>query len=272
MKVNFMLVQRTITGIVLSLLVIFCIFYLPTNWFEVISSSIVLFSAWEASSLFWNNRFNIRIIFLFSLLVIFLLFHFLFSETLLIIFGVFWWLFTPFLLSYYSKFQKPLLRNNMWKWMEGILIFLPCLSGILILRKYFGPSYLLYVLIIVWMTDIGAFFAGKFWGKHKLAEVISPKKTIEGLFGGIAAALVTATIGGILINSYSMKLIILLLLAFIVSLWSVIGDLYESMLKRIANVKDSGHILPGHGGIYDRIDSLTAAVPIFTLALFLFGP
>ena len=126
---------------------------------------------------------------------------------------------------------------------------------------------MLYVLAIVWAADIGAYFTGLRFGKNLLGAKISPKKTIEGLIGGIVAALLVATIGGFLLHFTGIRWLFILTLAVIVCLWSVIGDLFESMLKRQAGVKDSGVILPGHGGVYDRIDSLTAAIPLFALGL-----
>lgn len=266
-----MLIQRVITATILALLVLAMIFWLPLKWFEVAAALVVLLAAWEASFLFWQNRLTFRLTFLFSLLILFVLFQFLFPIIPLILLGVLWWLTTPFFLLYFSKNDKHLLGDKFLKLIEGLLIFLPCLIGLVAVRGYFGSGYLLYVLVVIWMTDIGAYFVGRFFGKHKLAEKISPKKTIEGLLGGVTVALITAAIGGFWLEVSGTRFITLLILVFVVSLWSVVGDLYESMLKRIANVKDSGHILPGHGGMYDRIDSLTAAIPIFVLGLFLFG-
>ena len=119
------------------------------------------------------------------------------------------------------------------------------------------------------------------WGKHLLSSAISPKKTVEGLLGGILTALLVAIAGVFLLKSAivkpsvmgfdfsPLKNISLVMLSLVTCLWSVIGDLFESMLKRLAGVKDSGKILPGHGGMYDRIDSLTSAIPIFALGLLL---
>jgi len=126
-------------------------------------------------------------------------------------------------------------------------------------------ALVLFLLILIWAADIGAYFAGKFFGKNKLCPSVSPGKTLEGVYGGIALTQVVAityvyiTTQTPLLNDF----LIFSFLALSVSLVSVLGDLFESVLKRIAEVKDSGNILPGHGGILDRIDSLTSSAPIF---------
>jgi len=126
-------------------------------------------------------------------------------------------------------------------------------------------ALILFLLLIIWATDIGAYFVGKFFGKNKLCPSVSPGKTLEGVYGGIALAQIVAitfvysSTQMLLLNDF----LIFSFLALSVSLVSVLGDLFESVLKRIAEVKDSGNILPGHGGLLDRIDSLTSSAPIF---------
>ena len=128
----------------------------------------------------------------------------------------------------------------------------------------------LFILCLVWAADTGAYFSGTLWGKHKLAPKISPGKTIEGLCGGIMSALIVAAIFAVFAKIEFSKLLPWTFLVILVVLFSVLGDLFESIMKRQAGVKDSGQWIPGHGGILDRIDSLTAAVPVFTLGLLLF--
>jgi phosphatidate cytidylyltransferase len=130
--------------------------------------------------------------------------------------------------------------------------------------------YVMFALCLIWAADSGAYFIGKYFGKHKLAVKISPKKTVEGLLGGILFAFVTALIFALIAKVPFNKWLYWSGLVLITVLFSVLGDLFESMLKRRANVKDSGSLVPGHGGVLDRIDSLTAALPVFTLGLLLF--
>ena len=129
-------------------------------------------------------------------------------------------------------------------------------------------NYLVLLLFgLIWAADVGAYFAGKAIGKIKLSPNVSPKKTVEGLVGGVILSLIVAgTYVFVSLDSPSISDYLTFgVLSIIISLASVIGDLFESVLKRLANVKDSGRLLPGHGGMLDRIDSLTCAAPIFFL-------
>ncbi len=135
-------------------------------------------------------------------------------------------------------------------------------------NHYTGAWWLLYVMILVWGADSGAYMFGKLFGKHKLAPKVSPGKTWQGFIGG----LLTAAIISWLFGRYAPLNVVpttLLACSVLAALASVLGDLTESMFKREAGIKDSGHLIPGHGGILDRIDSLTAAVPVFACLMLL---
>jgi phosphatidate cytidylyltransferase len=129
----------------------------------------------------------------------------------------------------------------------------------------------LFLLVLIWAADVGAYFAGRAYGKNKLCPAVSPGKTLEGVYGGIALSqLVAISYVYISIQTPSVNdFLMFCFLSLSVALVSVLGDLFESVLKRIAKVKDSGKLLPGHGGLLDRIDSLTSSAPIFFL-LFIF--
>lgn len=135
-------------------------------------------------------------------------------------------------------------------------------------NHYSGAIWLLYVMILVWGADSGAYMFGKLFGKHKLAPKVSPGKTWQGFIGGLATAAVISWGYGMWAN-LNVAPVILLICSVVAALASVLGDLTESMFKREAGIKDSGHLIPGHGGILDRIDSLTAAVPVFACLLLL---
>ena len=131
-----------------------------------------------------------------------------------------------------------------------------------------GPEMVLWLVLLVCAADIGAYFAGRAWGRHKLAPRVSPGKTWEGAAGGLAAVILVVIIGA---YHFGLSLIHGMVFGAVIGVFSVIGDLTESMFKRAAGLKDSGAILPGHGGLLDRLDSVTAAAPIYALGLFTAG-
>jgi phosphatidate cytidylyltransferase len=130
------------------------------------------------------------------------------------------------------------------------------------------PEMVLWMLLLVFASDIGAFFAGRRWGRHKLAPRVSPGKTWEGALGGLAAVALVALIGA---SYFDLPVGRGIAFGCAIGVFSVIGDLTESMFKRGAGLKDSGTLLPGHGGILDRIDSVTAAAPLYVLGLWSAG-
>ena len=128
-----------------------------------------------------------------------------------------------------------------------------------------GPLWTLFVLLIIWAADTGAYFAGSRWGRRKLVPRISPGKSWEGLFGGLALALLLAAAAMPLLGLQWSQLPRMLMLTLLTVLVSIAGDLFESLVKRHAGAKDSSDLIPGHGGVLDRIDSLLAALPVFVL-------
>lgn len=132
-----------------------------------------------------------------------------------------------------------------------------------------SPWWLMYLFLLVWGADSGAYFVGRKLGKRKLAPDVSPNKSIEGLFGGIATvAVVIICVQSTYLHLSFTQHILFLLLSIVTVFSSVLGDLFESMIKRRAGIKDSGRILPGHGGVLDRIDSLLAAAPVFAAGIY----
>ena len=160
--------------------------------------------------------------------------------------------------------------GSMWvRLLMGWLALLPAWLACVYLRlQSDGEWKVLFLLAFVAAADIGAYFSGTQFGKHKLAPAVSPGKSWEGFYGGLAASVVFALLVSRLFWQ-ELPLLALLLIAALTMFASVLGDLLESMVKRYRGVKDSGTILPGHGGVLDRFDSISAAAPIFVLGLLL---
>ena len=152
----------------------------------------------------------------------------------------------------------------------GVVLLVPTWIAMVVLHSI-SPYWLLLLLFLIWGADTGAYFAGRAFGKHKLAPQVSPGKSWEGVAGAMAMTVVVALVGGILLDVSGVALFGLVILALVTVAFSIVGDLIESLMKRRAGVKDSGTLLPGHGGVLDRIDSLTAAAPLFALGISLLG-
>ena len=157
----------------------------------------------------------------------------------------------------------------------GLLALIPTWVGIVVL-KYLLPSgfLVLGLVIMVAAVDVGAYFAGRAFGSRPLAPSLSPKKTWEGVWGGLATCCVVGALFVWGMHSYLFELniwqiIVLLFSSLVITVFAVVGDLVESMLKRNSNLKDSGHILPGHGGILDRVDAILAVTPASVIILLL---
>ncbi|MCP4979732.1 MAG: phosphatidate cytidylyltransferase [Gammaproteobacteria bacterium] len=153
----------------------------------------------------------------------------------------------------------------------GLDLLWICVHGLVYLHSTYGGELLLYLLSLVWVADIGAYFSGRRFGKHKLAPAISPGKTWEGVAGGLVANLFWIICIYQISAGWGLELVEFILISIATSLISIVGDLFESILKRETGVKDSGKILPGHGGMLDRIDSVIAASPVFVAGIFIAG-
>ncbi len=176
---------------------------------------------------------------------------------------MFWALIAPLWLAWRWRTRSPLILA-----MVGGVVLLPTWVALVTLRD-FGPWYLLGLLAVVWIGDSAAFFVGRRFGSRKLAPAISPGKTWAGVAGaGLALVLYASAVSA---SIHGLRIAGALLLTLALLFFSILGDLFESWMKRVAGVKDSGSILPGHGGILDRIDALTAALPVGTTILLVAG-
>ncbi len=172
-----------------------------------------------------------------------------------------WWLLA---LVWILRFPAPI--SSLAAGLAGLFVLVPTWVSLFSILQIpvQGPALLMLALTIIWAADIGAYFAGHRWGRLKLAPRVSPGKTLEGVAGGLVAAVMMAGFGGSLLG---LPLAAMLPLGLCMAAISVVGDLTESMFKRSVGIKDSGRLFPGHGGVLDRIDSITAATPLFALAL-----
>jgi len=270
-----MLKTRVITAIILLAIFLPVLFLLPPIYLSALFFLILVAAAWEWSRLISPNAAYSAYFYaiICAMLVVFL---WLLPEpnielALLSIALAFWVVGMPMILS-----QGIHLSMSRWRLIFSVLgfIVLPTAWLSLNILREIGLLWLLSTMILVWLADIGAYFAGKTFGKHKLASQISPGKSIEGAIGGLIICIIYASFCSIYLPTLDTLFgtakakwgwwFMLLMTATLV-LYSILGDLFESQLKRIAKVKDSSQLLPGHGGFLDRIDALLPVMPIVTL-------
>ena len=180
--------------------------------------------------------------------------------------GCVWWCIAAGWIVHYQKHEGPKLGASLPLALFGWLALVPALVALLTVLER-GAGLLLALFALVWGADVFAYFGGKTFGQRRLASRVSPGKTWEGLLSALIGTQLLALGGARLFQHLSVPA--LLALAAATLLASVVGDLTESLLKRLRGVKDSGTLLPGHGGLLDRIDSLLAAAPVFTLGIIL---
>jgi len=193
--------------------------------------------------------------------------------TVLTLAGVAWWIGCCFWLRHFTFAAAPNAENRMLKLGAGALVIVPTLAAAIAMHSSVrGNWWTLLSLVIVWAADTGAYFSGRHFGRRKLAPRISPGKTWAGVYGAVLAGSFVAVLGGFLIGVRDGgQLIGLLVLGIVTVGIAVVGDLFESLMKRHAEVKDSGNLFPGHGGLLDRLDSVFAALPVFAAGKLLLG-
>jgi len=277
-----MLKLRIITAVFLLTVFLVVLFLLPLSGFVAFVTVIVLIGSWEWSNLsgFTSHLRRTLYLLLTILLMCFAGFYVGVAHTLdvgslmdvepireiMIIAGVWWAVALLWVQGYPSSavlWGNPYIRAVM-----GWLVLIPMWLAVIYLDQLpNGPLLILLLLGTVVVADTGAYFFGRAFGKKKLAINVSPGKSWEGFWGGLFCCALLAIV--VALYTDSERWIALLFILLLTSLSSVLGDLLESMVKRYRNIKDSGRILPGHGGVLDRIDSITAAAPVFVLGLLL---
>ena len=276
-----MLKQRVITAIILTIVFLSALFGLSPVYFPLFVGAVVLIGAWEWANLsscgaIWQRLLYVGFIGAILLAVCWAIgmctaadqgLNLPVVKSLLIV-ACAWWALALLLVQGYPSsailWGHPVLRLLM-----GVLVLVPTWLALVYVRfQPQGAWLVVMIAAIVASADIGGYFTGRKFGKRKLAQAVSPGKTLEGFAGGLVSNLI---LGAIIAYLSGSNICLLLAIVIPTSLFSVLGDLLESMVKRHAGVKDSGVILPGHGGILDRVDSITAAAPVFALALLASG-
>jgi phosphatidate cytidylyltransferase len=272
-----MLWKRVITALFLIPPVIFGLVYGETNWVALITSIIILLGVHEWARLANLHKLYQSTVYMLVIIVCLVGAYWSYRQNLGMSFvyaASIWWLFVTWLIISAEISEKIPQSSNVAKLCAGIFTLVPAWLSLLILHSLDvqeGPVFLIFLFLLIWTADISGYFCGRKWGKHKLARMISPGKTWEGVTGAMVACCLLS-IGFSIHKEFQLsESIIFLLICIMTVLASIIGDLMESLLKRSANVKDSGSILPGHGGILDRIDSFTAASPVFLSFIMLAG-
>lgn len=269
-----MLQHRILTAAILVPLFIWGTFSLAPPYFALLLAAFVLLGAWEWSHLAELPGVTRRIIFVLGVALVLIAAWFVvrrpeWLQLLLAATGI-WWLGITFWIASGRMRERSAVQWSLrFRVTAGFVSLIPAWAAIVFVHFHpsYGPRMVFLLFAIVWGADSGAYLFGRLWGRRRLAPMISPGKTWEGVAGGLLVAGLLALVGGWYWEQELGKIGLFLILAIIVAGFSVIGDLFESALKRQANVKDSGHWLPGHGGVLDRVDSLTAAAPWFALGL-----
>ena len=269
---------RVIAALIMAPLAICAILLLPTQWLAAAAALVFLTGLWEWLRLTGVDGVPRSILLVLNLLLMVLMVWaspagnpILFQ--LIVLVGTGFWVLALLWLRFFDFGAHSENSARVLKLAAGTLAIVPAWAALVLVHmgQPNGHLWLLTALAIVWAADSGAYFAGRTFGKHKLAPRVSPNKTIEGLAGGWIAGLVVALGFGWLAGVQLANVGWLLLVASVAVLASVLGDLFESLLKRHAGAKDSGSIIPGHGGVLDRIDGVLAALPVFALGKEIFG-
>ncbi|WP_433886326.1 phosphatidate cytidylyltransferase [Pseudomonas vranovensis] len=263
-----MLKQRIITALILLPIALCGFFLLNGGDFALFIGVVVTLGAWEWARLAGLVGQALRVAYA-AVVAGLLMLLYLRPELAPWVLGasVLWWALATWLVLTYPR-SSELWASVACRLLIGLLILLPAWQGLVLLKQWpLGNWLIMAVMVLVWGADIGAYFSGRAFGKRKLAPQVSPGKSWEGVYGGLALSLVITAAVGIYRDWSIGELLLGLLGAGVVVLVSVVGDLTESMFKRRSGIKDSSNLLPGHGGVLDRIDSLTAAIPVFAVLL-----
>jgi phosphatidate cytidylyltransferase len=264
---------RLLAAFIMGPIAIAAVLWLPTPWMVAVGAVLFLAGMWEWFALAEiEDTLSRTVLLVVNLLLMVALVWgssggaggSLVLFKLAVVGGVVWWLLAMLWLMRFDFASDHDTHARVFKLGAATLAVVPAWCALALLHRD-APGWLLLALAMVWATDTGAYFAGRRFGRRKLAPRISPNKTVEGLVGGLLLGVAIAVAGAALLGTPVAVLPLVALVAILAVLFSVVGDLFESLLKRHVGAKDSGTLIPGHGGILDRIDSQLAALPVFAL-------
>lgn len=267
-----MLKQRIITALIIAPISIACVFFMPLVWFYVFIATVIAVSAWE-----WANLSDFSG-----------LHRYVYAAVIAVLMGASWfvpaeWILGPalvwWLIALVLVIRFPVLENiwsgRITRSLIGVFILVPGFVSLVQLKQSVDNNYLILLLFfIIWGADIGAYFSGRAFGNAKLAPRVSPGKSWAGFWGGMVSAIVITMALTYWLGKPDLTTqrgVMFLAACLMVAAISVVGDLTISMFKRHRGIKDSSNLLPGHGGFLDRLDSLFAAGPAFSLFVLMFG-
>lgn len=267
-----MLKQRVITAAILFLLCAAVLLWANLFEFALVTAFVVLLAAYEWAGLLGLKRWPAVAAYLLGFVLCLLAASYLASLFVLLLAVVVWLLLIEAVFCFAKGREVKWLSHRCVKAVLGYLV----LAGLWVaLNALFaaemGRAWLLYAMAVVWLVDIAGFFVGRRFGRRKLCERVSPKKTWEGVGGGLVLLLVYALVGAFWLGLPLERAVLFVLFTLLAGVFGIYGDLYESVLKRQAGVKDSGRLLPGHGGVLDRVDGLMAGLPVMAVTMIMLG-
>jgi phosphatidate cytidylyltransferase len=264
---------RIVSAVIMAPVAIAAVLWLPSRFLAALVAALMMLGLWEWTALAGLRERLPRAAYLLANALLLAALAWgagrgLFTLALVSVLGVAWWLIALAWLTRFEFAAHDTALARALKLFAGTACMVPAWAALCLTHasEPRGPAWTLFALALVWAADSGAYFAGSRFGKRKLAPRISPGKSWEGVAGGLLASLLLAVAATPLLHTGWDALPRLLLLTAVTMLVSVVGDLFESLLKRHAGAKDSSDLIPGHGGVLDRIDSLLAALPVFVVA------
>lgn len=270
-----MLKQRIITAALLIPFVMWAIFFASTDVWAIVMGGFVTIAAWEWAAMCLLPAVH-RYSYAFFIALCLAGSYFLIQSApmatpYLLGLACLWWLLALFFVVAYQKQQDYIPNSPLVRMIIGIVLLVPAWIGLFWLKAAQGGHAVFFLLLLIWIADTGAYFAGKRFGRHKLAVHVSPGKTWEGVAGALGMSILFIIAYTYFKLPELTHILPFLLLCIVTVFISILGDLLESLFKRKTGIKDSSQILPGHGGVLDRIDSLTSAAPLFVVGLIYLG-